>query len=143
MNAHRNAATAGEHEAEKRGARGMRAENAVHLLSIGSIDRSYMLHDLLLLDSRCRLSVMTDYRDLWTISEVDAVHLAVLQDTLRPLELDKACRFIRHRWPHAKILVIRSGEDFLEDALYDDRVKPTESMEGLLNRIARILGGLS
>ena len=143
MSANQNAGRPGGKAAEDRTHRGGRTEERIHLLSVGSLERSYLLHDSVLLETGCRLSVITDYQDLWTISEEEVVHLAILQDSLSSFELEEASRFVRRHWPQAKILVIHSGEDFLEDALYDDRVEPAVPAEDLLKRIEQILGGLA
>jgi hypothetical protein len=58
------------------------------------------------------------------IPEQTVIELAVLHCTLSPFELERASVTIRRRWPHARILVIRLGEDFLNDALYDQRIVP-------------------
>jgi hypothetical protein len=70
--------------------------------------------------------------------EHEEYHIAVLHQTLASPELEEACRFIRHQWPHAGILVVRTGEDFLEDALYDDRVIPDVAEEVLLATIKQL-----
>jgi hypothetical protein len=72
--------------------------------------------------------------------EAERVDAAILHSTLTPLELDDASRLIRRRWPAARILVIREGSEFLDDALYDDRVFPTIVSEILLPAIERLLG---
>ena len=40
---------------------------------------------------------------------------------------------VRHRWPSARILVVRDDVQFLEDALYDHRVMPGINPEALLS----------
>jgi hypothetical protein len=120
-----------------------------HLLSIGSINRSDLLHDALL-ESRIlhpsqtwkceELWLIPDYRELWVIPKHEVFHVAILHDTLSPFELDEACRFIRRQWPHTRILVICAGEDFLEDSLYEDRVMPDASPEALITAIEHLVG---
>jgi len=65
----------------------------------------------------------------------------ILHNTLSSFELEDASRFIRRRWPHARILVLHSGEGFLEDALYDERVALTVAPGVLLAAIERLAGG--
>ncbi len=110
----------------------------MHILCVGPIDRSYMVHDVLLKTPNSRLSVATDYRELWVIPKREAIHVVILHDTLSSFELDEVCRFIRQQWSRAKILVVREGESFLDDELYDERVMPTVTPEVLLAAIERI-----
>jgi hypothetical protein len=104
--------------------RASRSPKTTRVLSVGSIDRGSMVHDASLEGPEFRLSIATDYWGLRTILEPEDLQVAILHDTLDSFELDDACRLIRQRWPHARILVIRTSEDVLEDALYDDRVIP-------------------
>lgn len=124
------------------------AAEKFHLLSIGPLERSYALHDALL-DTHSahpfetpefnEMMLLPDYRELWVVPQQQVVHLAVVRETLSEFELDEACRFIRHRWPTAKIVVVRAGENFLEDALYDDRIRPDTSPEHLCKAVLRLL----
>jgi hypothetical protein len=111
-----------------------------HILSLGPVDHSFVVHDVLLEVPNSRLSIATDCRKLWVLPEKEAFHVVILHDTLALFELEEACRFIRRQWPHTRILVVRRGEGFLDDALYDDRVIPTESPEVLLATIERLIG---
>lgn len=120
----------------------------VHLLSIGSVDLWYALHDALTEERNSRTSVagacrevwmIPDYRDLWVIPRQQIFHAAILHNTLSSLEVDEACRFIRRQWPSAKILVIRACVDFLDDALYEDRIMPGASSDALLQSVDRLL----
>jgi hypothetical protein len=120
----------------------------VRLLLIASMDRSHALHDAFL-EARNEYQftatefqemwLIPDYRELWVIPGQDAVHLAVVHETLSHFELDETCRFIRRRWSSARILVIRAGEEFLDDALYDARVMPSTPNELLHSAIQRLL----
>ncbi len=110
----------------------------MHILCVGPVDHSYMVHDVLLKVPDSRLSVATDYRELWAIPKRETIHVVILHDTLSTFELEKVCRFTREQWPSAGILVVREGEGFLDDELYDDRVMPTVTPEVLLAAIERI-----
>jgi hypothetical protein len=110
----------------------------IRVLSVGSVDRGSMVHDALLEGPGFLLSIATDYSGLRAMPEPEDFQVAILHNTLDSFELDDACRLIRHQWPHARILVIRAGEDFLEDALYDDRVIPTVAREVLLMSIDQL-----
>jgi hypothetical protein len=117
------------------------ARKANHVLSVGAIDCGCMVHDALLSGPRFRLSVLTDYRELWMIPNQESIHVVVLHSTLSSNELEYASQLIRRRWPHARILVVCDGEDFLDDALYDVRVVSKVSREVLLATIERLIGG--
>ena len=84
------------------------------------------------------VSFAPDPGTLWSFSFTEAPDIAVLLDTLSAASLGEICRLIRHRWPHARILVVRAGENFLDDALYDDRILPRESVEALLEKVFRV-----
>jgi hypothetical protein len=117
-----------------------RAET-IHILCVGPVDRSYMVHDVLLEVPNSQLSIVTDYRELWVIPKQGAIHLVILHNTLSLFELEEACRFIRQQWPHARILVVRRGGGFLDDELYDDRVIPTVDSGVLFTTIERLTSG--
>jgi len=97
---------------------------AIHVLSVGPLDRGSMVHDALLDGPGFRLTIAAGYRELWAIPRQEPLHAVILHSTLTSFELEAACQLIRRRWPHARILIIRNGEGSLEDALYDDRVAP-------------------
>jgi hypothetical protein len=120
----------------------------IHLLSVGSLDRSFVLHDNLLEAPSCHLSVawncleiwmIADYRELWIIPRREAIQLAILHDTLSSFELDEAARLIRCHWPSAGILLISTEEDFLNHAMYDDRIAPDASPGVYLTAIDHLL----
>jgi len=128
-----NAGQDSDHEA-------IQTDELLHVVSVGTLEHGYLLHDLLLNNRAWRLSVITDCLQLWEMPEREAVHLAILHDTLSLPDLDEAAHAVRRRWPKAKILVLRSGGEFLEDALYDDRALPSTSAPALLASIESILG---
>jgi hypothetical protein len=111
---------------------------AIHVLSVGPMDFGCLVHDALLDGPNSRLSIAPDYRELWAIPKQVSIQVVILHNTLSPLELEDASRFIRRRWAHAKILVLRRGEGFLDDALYDGRLAPTVVPEVLLTAIERL-----
>jgi hypothetical protein len=80
---------------------------------------------------------------LWEIPKEESIQVAILHNTLSPVELEDASRFIRRRWPHARILVLRRGVGLLDDALYDERVAPTVTPEVLLAAIEWLAGGVA
>jgi hypothetical protein len=97
-----------------------------------------MVHDALLEGPGFHLSIATGFLDLWAVQKHGDFQLAILHQTLTSPDLEDACRFIRHHWPQTRILVIRGGEDFLEDALYDDRIIPNVAREVLLATIEQL-----
>jgi hypothetical protein len=131
-----------EHESFERGdalpgeATGLRGN---HVVIVGSMESGNVVRCALLGEPRLTISIVTNYRELWTIPKQETIHLVVLNVTLSTYELDASCRLIRQRWPRAKILVVHQGEGFLEDALYDDRVTLRDTAEVLRGRIVRLL----
>ena len=112
----------------------------IHVLSVGPVDCGSMVHDALLDKASFRLTIATDYRKLWGIPAQESFHVAVLHDAFSTFELEAACRLIRQRWPHAKILLVSRQESSLDDGLYDDRA-PTAAPDLLGTTIERLAGG--
>jgi hypothetical protein len=102
------------------------------------VDRGCMVHDALLRRVHTRLSITPDYQRLWMLSKQESFHVAVLHNTLSQSELEETSQLIRRQWPQARILVIRYGEGFLDDALYDERVTPAAPVEVLHKAIDRL-----
>ncbi|MGD0940688.1 MAG: hypothetical protein ABR905_13370 [Terracidiphilus sp.] len=121
--------------------RDVQPPKAIHVLSVGPVDFGCMVHDALLDGPNPHLSIAPSYRELWAISKQESIQVVILHNTLSSFELEDASRFIRRRWPHARILVLHSGEGFLEDALYDERVALTVAPGVLLAAIERLAGG--
>jgi hypothetical protein len=114
---------------------------AGHVLMVGSLESCNVVRCVLLGEPNLTISIVANYRELWTIPNQETFHLVILNVTLSALELEASSRLIRQRWPRAKILVVRQGDGFLEDALYDDRVTMGETPEVLRGRIGRLLIG--
>lgn len=110
----------------------------VHVLSVGPIALSNMVRDVMMARKNCRLSIATDYRELWVFPASQTIDVALLHSTLFPFELEDACQFIRHRWPRARILVVRSQDESLDDALYDDRLLPAAFPTGFMACIEQL-----
>ena len=115
-----------------------RSAETIHILSVGPLDRSFIVHDVALEMPNSRLSIAIDFRELWEIAKQQAIHVAILHETVSSFELEAACQLIRRQWPQAKILVVHRGEGFLDDALYDDRLLPPVALEDLLTTIERL-----
>lgn len=112
---------------------------ATHVLSVGSVQRGCLVHEALHSRSNTHLSITPDWRRLWVLPKQENFHVVVLHNTLSGKELEEASQFIRRQWPQARILVIRFGQEFLDDALYDERVTPAASTETLQAAIDRLV----
>lgn len=112
---------------------------ATHVLSVGPVQRGCLVHEALHSRTNTHLSITPDYRRLWVLPRQEHFHVAVLHNTLSGKELEEASQFIRRQWPQARILVIRFGQEFLDDALYDERVTPAASTEALQAAIDRLV----
>jgi hypothetical protein len=121
--------------------RQFRIPKTIHVLSVGPVDFGSLVHDALLDGPNSRLSIAPDYRMLWAIPKQESIQVVILHNTLSSFELDDASRFIRRRWPHTRILVVRQGEDFLDDALYDVQVVSNVDRQVLLATIQCLIAG--
>jgi hypothetical protein len=119
----------------------LRMAATIHVLFVGPVDRGSMVHDALLDGANFRLTITTDYRELWGMPTQESIQVAILYNTLSSFELEAASRLIRRRWPHSSILVVSRGKSFLEGALYDDRVEPTVAPLVLQTTIERLQKG--
>ena len=113
---------------------------AIHVLSVGPVDLGSLVHDALLDGTSFRLTIATDYKRLWGMPTQESIQVAILHNALSSFELEAVCRLIRRRWPHTRILVVSSGESFLDDPLYDDRVAPAVAPGVLRRTIDRLTG---
>jgi hypothetical protein len=85
-----------------------------------------------------RMCSTSDLRTLWLIPKQQCIHVIIFHGNLSPDQLSEAGRLARQRWPLARILVIRAGEEFLEDTLYDHRVPPSLTADVLIATIERM-----
>ena len=113
---------------------------AIEILAVGTDVWEKPIQDALLAGPSFRLCSTTDLRTLWLTPIQQSVHVIVLHDSLSQTELESVSRLARRSWPSAGILVIRAGEDFLEDALYDERIFPTACSDTLVAPIERLAG---
>jgi hypothetical protein len=122
---------------------GVDMTNILHVLSIGSADSSNAIHDALLERGHCRVSVATNYRELFAIPRQEVFEIAILHHITSPLEFRASSEYIRRTWPCAKILVIcaRAEVEVLDDPLYDDWIAASPSQDVLLGTIKRITAG--
>jgi len=106
----------------------------IHIVCIGHCRPHHFISDEILDIPGFKVSMERDHTKLHsTFHGIPA--LILIYDSFPPRELENACRFIRHQWPHTRILVIHDGEDFLEDSLYEDRVRTDVTGQDLIRRI--------
>jgi hypothetical protein len=86
------------------------------------------------------LAVVPAYYELYKTETYDSCEIAVLLPTLSEAELMEAAHLVRRRWPAARILIVRTEEWWIDDALYDDRVIPSANPELLLSAVERLAG---
>ena len=76
------------------------------------------------------------------IPKQDPIDLVILHNVFTLSELEDSSRFVRRRWPHARILLVHGKNELLDDALYDERVDPNVTSENLSSTIQRLTGRL-
>lgn len=114
-------------------------DGTIRVLFVGLKHMEDAALDALFEGLHSRIYATTDTRELWVFPSREPIRLAILHQTLSLFELEEASRSIRQRWPGARILVIREGEEFLDDGLYDDRVVPPITPGALLETTRRLL----
>jgi hypothetical protein len=100
-----------------------------------------------LLDARKRLLCNTSYRvhavrtpcEVFEIQPEDDPHIVLLSDALGEHQLNAVAEYARHRWPHARILIIGESTPALEDHLYDETVSGASSPAEFLAAVERCL----
>lgn len=112
---------------------------AVHVLSVGRMEHGAISRDELSESPGFDLSNASDYRELWSLSKHSNFHMVVFHNSLCSIELEEAARLVRSRWPAAKILIIRSGEISLDNALYDLRLVPRINSDNLLSVLSELI----
>lgn len=110
----------------------------IHVLSVGPVDRSCMIHDALLEVPYLQISMVRGYRELWMLPEQETIQVAILHDALRSFELEAGSRLIRRRWPRARILMLRSQAGSVDGALYDELLPTNLAPQVLLAAIRRL-----
>jgi hypothetical protein len=111
---------------------------SLHVLFIGSGQGSDTIREALAQRHGCRLSVATSFSDLFDISKEGKVRIAILHRSLSPIQLREACVYIRRTWPVAKILVLGTGAEDLDDPLYDELVDLGAPVDKLVDMITDI-----
>ena len=124
---------------EHRQERSVLGSEPISIVSVGRIEPSALIRDTLPDALEARVSIAADYRELWNFPANQSVHVVLIHNSLCTFELEEAAHLIRFRWPTGKILLIRSGEISLADALYDDRLIPPVNALRLLSSILRLV----
>jgi hypothetical protein len=118
--------------------RGPRLPDMIYALAVGPQKGSYRIYDEVLEEKGTSLSIAinyVEYWELWTRPVGEIIHVFILCEALARFELEEATRFIRQRWPRARILAVVDGEDFLDDPLYDDHIPPRDLPQVLVAAI--------
>src|ERR1700692_2637566 len=93
------------------------------VLLVGLSELAHLVCDALLLRRHSRLSVVSNYWDLCSLSlQREDFQVAVLNDANPARELRRRAEYIRRRWPNAAILLVGGSSEVLEQPLYDERV---------------------
>jgi hypothetical protein len=109
-----------------------------HVLSVGPGIVSNAVCEEMRKYQRCRLSVAASFPDLFAISKEAKVDVAILHHTLSLPHLREACAHIRRTWPTARILVLGTGAEDLDDPLYDELVDLGTPLDKLIDLITDI-----
>jgi len=112
--------------------------DALRVLSVGEEQAGSLVLDALAEQHDFSVVFAKDFQDLWVVPRALPIQVCVLHPTLGLFELEEVCRMIRRRWPGASIVVIRGGENTLEDALFDERLHPPVVPELLLSTVLRM-----
>jgi hypothetical protein len=94
----------------------------VRIVSIGQAKPEHTVTEELLDAPGFRIATIENYRGLFALASDGAPDIAVIHETPDWFVLEGICATLRHEWPQARILVIHDGEEFLDDALYDERL---------------------
>jgi len=106
---------------------------AFRVLSVGRKEEAGLVREALKGSPRVSFAHANNYRELWKLSKGCTYDAVVFHSTVSRFELEEAAHLVRHGWPSAKILLIRSGEITLQDPLYDLRLRPPVDPNTLLN----------
>lgn len=110
----------------------------LHVLTIGAIESNNSVRDMLQSRTKCRLFAATNVWDLSAVLTSGDIDVAILHDNLPAGELRSSAHYIRHHWTSARILLISSHTDILDDALYDERLVPGLRAETVLTTIEQL-----
>lgn len=117
------------------------APKTLHVLYVGPLDGTYAIYETLCEAPGLRFSVAVDYHAVWLIQRPQSIDLAILHSSLSNSEIDDLTRYLRRKWPHVRILLIRDNAEFLDDALYDERLPSCTDANVLLTVLSGLLPG--
>lgn len=90
----------------------------------------------ILLASLCRsVRIACTRIEVSRLSEDIDLGIAVLSDRMGAIQLISVAEYIRHRWPHARILIVGQAESLLEDHHYDEALAAGPSNLAFLSAI--------
>jgi len=112
--------------------------DALRVLSVGEERSGGLVLDALANQHDFSITFAKDFQELWVVPRAVPIQTCVLHPSLGSFELEEVCRMIRRRWPSASIVVIRDGENMLEDALFDERLHPPVAPELLHSIVLRM-----
>lgn len=112
---------------------------AARALFVGPEHRSDPIRDALRAQLGSRVFATHDWSELWLLSTQEPFCLAVLHHTLSDFDLEAATRIVRQRWPKARILLVRTKVEFLDDRLYDHRIAPSLFTGALHKTVQQLL----
>jgi hypothetical protein len=75
-----------------------RVAKTIHVLFVGPVDCGSMVHDALLDRSNFRLTITTDYRELWGASTQESIQVATHRDRIRVLS---SLSYMHSVWPRS------------------------------------------
>ena len=93
----------------------------------------------LLSDTCCRVHAVRTACEVFEIQPEIDPHIVLLSDALGEPQLTAVAEYTRHRWPHARILIIGEPTPALEDHLYDETVSGASSPAEFLEAVERCL----
>jgi hypothetical protein len=109
------------------------------VLTVGFLRSNSITRDVLLSRVKCRFVSATCIFDLFVLATNRRIDVVILLDTLSEKDLKISAEYIRRNWPVAKILMIRTQAECLEDPLYDERLLPDLSADDLLSMLDKLV----
>jgi hypothetical protein len=107
----------------------------LHVLSVGSSLESDRVRDALLERQKCHLIAATGTLELNAVSADEQIDVALLHASGEKSILRHCAGMIRRQWPYARILLLSTKPEALDDQLYEECVSPHSSSEELLAAI--------
>lgn len=83
---------------------------------------------------------VTRPREVYELQPAEEPFVAVLTVSLGAFDLQAVAEYVRHRWPHTRILIVGETSPSLEDQLYDESIPLPVSGGELLLAVERCRG---